>query len=95
MVLVIGGLNMTAKRMSAMVPQLPEYVIYAAREADMVYLDILGQEFQIRLPSYLYQHGFGGKMLILLFGGLVEQMLDIQFLYDCLYQHNKAQFLFW
>jgi hypothetical protein len=53
MVLVIGGLNMTAKRMSLMVPQLPEHVIYAAKEADMVYLDILGQEFQIRLPRFL------------------------------------------
>lgn len=55
MALVIGGVNLTAKRMSAIVPQLPEYALRVETEVDGIYFDILGREFQVPLPGFLME----------------------------------------
>ena len=50
---VISGLNLTAKRMSAIVPQLPEYAVSVEKSADSIYFDLLGHRFQVGLPGFL------------------------------------------
>ncbi len=53
-VLIISGLNLTAKRMSAIVPQLPEKALGVERQENTVYFDLLGNEFQVELPDFLW-----------------------------------------
>lgn len=51
--LVIGGLNLTAQRMAVIVPQLPAKAFSVELEEKQVSFDILGSEFQVRLPAFL------------------------------------------
>lgn len=50
--LVISGLNLTAKRMATIVPQLPDSAITVEKDADSIYFDILGKSFQVKLPGF-------------------------------------------
>lgn len=46
----IRGLNLTARRMSAMAPQLPGQVLAVKLSEGSLSVDILGSPFQIPLP---------------------------------------------
>lgn len=56
-VMVISGVNLTAKRMSAIVPQLPEAAISVEKGADSIYFNVLGKELQVALPGFLKELG--------------------------------------
>ena len=53
--LVISGLNLTAQRMAAIVPQLPDKAFSVERAENQIFFDVLGNEFSVGLPAFPWE----------------------------------------